>query len=199
MSMNKVFNLIVSGYGGQGVLTLAEIISRAAIKQGYEVSESELHGLAQRGGSLDCHIRIFKRNSSRLAKAHVASPLIRQGGADLIISLDLLEAWRACYFANKKSTKIVANLELAPFKDKSFLNKNRIVSQIKKNTQKQEFIEATKIVKEAVGDITPLNIFMLSRALNKKYLPLKRETVWQVIKERLKARNLEANRKVWEI
>ena len=50
--MTKFFNLIICGYGGQGVLTLAEIISRAALEENYKVMESELHGLAQRGGPL---------------------------------------------------------------------------------------------------------------------------------------------------
>ena len=53
----KVFNLVVVGYGGQGVLSLAEIIERAALKQGFDVKGVELHGLVQRGGSLQCHVR----------------------------------------------------------------------------------------------------------------------------------------------
>jgi indolepyruvate ferredoxin oxidoreductase beta subunit len=188
--MTKIFNLIICGYGGQGVLTLAEIISRAALEENYKVTESELHGLAQRGGPLDCHIRMGKNQE-------FFSPLIRRGEADLIIALDLLEAWRACYFANKKKTKIISNEEIGFLGKWQGTDKKQMISQIKKNSQEQEFIEATKIVKENVGIIGPLNIFMLSQALKKNYLPLKRETVWRVIEERLKGKNLEINKKVF--
>ena len=90
----KTFNLIVTGYGGQGVLTITKIITTAAMLQGYDVKEAELHGLAQRGGSLDCHVRFGSK---------VYSPIVPRGKADLIISLESLEALRACYWANENT------------------------------------------------------------------------------------------------
>ena len=75
--MKNNFNIIISGIGGQGIITLTRILAEAALLQGLDVKTSELHGLSQRGGSVETHIR-FGRN--------IFSPLVRQGSADLIIS-----------------------------------------------------------------------------------------------------------------
>src|SRR3972149_789828 len=97
-SDNKTFNLILTGYGGQGVITLAKLVTAAAQKQSFQVLESELHGLAQRGGSLQCQIRFGEV---------VFSPQVADNDADLIIGMDFIEAVRAKNWANqpKKSLK----------------------------------------------------------------------------------------------
>jgi indolepyruvate ferredoxin oxidoreductase beta subunit len=80
--MDKTFNLIVNGVGGQGVITLLTLIDEAAMADGYDVRSSELHGLSQRGGSVQTHVRFGKK---------VNSPLIENGKADLVISLECLK------------------------------------------------------------------------------------------------------------
>lgn len=184
MKKMKTFNLIITGYGGQGVLTLTEIITKAALKQGYEAKEAELHGLAQRGGSLDCHVRFGK---------DVQSPLVMRGKADLIISLEALEALRACYWANKK-TIILTNSKVfrCSTKLKSILNR------IKKVSKSVYSIDADKIVRETTKDTMMVNIFMLGYAIKKGFLPLKKEIVWQSLEERIRKRFLEQNKKVFE-
>jgi len=77
---NKTFNIIISGVGGQGVITLLSLIDEASFIEGYDVKSSELHGLSQRGGSVEAHIRFGKK---------VYSPLISLGSADLVISLEM--------------------------------------------------------------------------------------------------------------
>jgi len=57
----KDFNLIIVGTGGQGLITLLQILAEAALIEGYEVKTSELHGLSQRGGSVEVHIRFGKK------------------------------------------------------------------------------------------------------------------------------------------
>ena len=79
------FNIIVNGVGGQGVITLLSLIAEAAFVEGYDIKSSELHGLSQRGGSVETHIRFGKK---------VNSPLIPNGKADLILSLETLEAFQ---------------------------------------------------------------------------------------------------------
>jgi indolepyruvate ferredoxin oxidoreductase beta subunit len=59
--MPKNFDIIITGVGGQGVLTLLQVIDEAALVQGYDVKSSELHGLSQRGGSVEAHIRFGKK------------------------------------------------------------------------------------------------------------------------------------------
>lgn len=181
----KEFNLIVAGYGGQGILTIAEIVAMAAFKQGYDVKQSELHGLAQRGGALDCHVRFGKK---------IYSPLVMKGSADLIIALEALEALRACYWANS-STVVILNSKTF----RSYLTFKEILTKIKKITKKVYIVDADNIVKKAVGSTTSANIFLLGYALKKKFLPLKKEIVWQAIKEKIRPQFLEENKKVFDI
>ena len=92
--MNKnAFNIVISGIGGQGIITLARILAYAAIIEKMDVKTSELHGLSQRGGSVETHIRFGKI---------IYSPLVRRGGADLIISLDAQESINVCSYAGEK-------------------------------------------------------------------------------------------------
>ena len=77
MNKDKTINVFFCGTGGQGVLTAAEILGRAALLQGFHVKKSEVHGMAQRGGSVESHLRFGKR---------VFSPLIPKGRADFLVS-----------------------------------------------------------------------------------------------------------------
>lgn len=177
--MKKNFNLIIVGYGGQGILTAAEIVSLAALKQEHDVKETELHGLAQRGGSLDCHIRFGKK---------VFSPLVPRGEADLIIAFEALEALRACYWAGK-NTKIIVSSKA--FRSSAGLNE--ILSKIVKITKKIYIVDADSAVKKETGSAMGVNIFLLGYALSKKAIPLKEEFVLQAIKESIRPRFLEEN------
>lgn len=182
--MTKTFNLIITGYGGQGIITIAEIIAKAAMIEGFEAKESELHGLAQRGGSLDCHVRFGKE---------VHSPLVERGNADLIVSLEALEALRACYWANKDTNFLINSKTF-----NSPWTLDQIIAKIKQFTSKIYTVDADSIVQKMTGDITMVNTFILGYALKHNLLPLKKETVWQAIKERLHERFWEENKKVFE-
>lgn len=182
--MKNAFNLIIVGYGGQGILTATEIVTGACLKEEYDVTETELHGLAQRGGSLDCHIRFGKK---------ILSPLISRGEADLIIAFEALEALRACYYANQNTTVI---LNSKVFRSAS--NLKDIVAKIGKITKKIHVIDADKIVRTDTGAITGTNIFLLGCALGKKALPLKKESILQSIKENIRPRFLEENTRLFE-
>jgi len=94
VNMNKPFNIIITGVGGQGVITLTQIIAEAALIEGKDVKTSELHGLSQKGGSVQTHIRFGKK---------VYSPLIAEGKADLILSLEIIEGLRKINYANSKT------------------------------------------------------------------------------------------------
>ncbi|MFH1392724.1 MAG: 2-oxoacid:acceptor oxidoreductase family protein [bacterium] len=76
--MHKNLNIIICGIGGQGVIILTRILANAALLENYDVKTSELHGLAQRGGSVETHVRFGKK---------IYSPLIMPNQVDLIIDL----------------------------------------------------------------------------------------------------------------
>ncbi len=79
-------DVILSGVGGQGVLSIAAIIARAAVSSGLSVRQSEVHGMAQRGGAVLAHLR--------LSNGEIASDLVPRGGADLILSMEPVESLR---------------------------------------------------------------------------------------------------------
>jgi indolepyruvate ferredoxin oxidoreductase beta subunit len=187
----KVFNLVVVGYGGQGVLSLAEIIERAALKQGFDVKGVELHGLVQRGGSLQCHVRFGEK---------VFSPMVRKAGADLIIALEALEGLRACYYANKEKTILLTDervLSPSPIEEEK-ISSEELIAQIKKFVKKVETVEASKIVERLTGDIAMSNVFMLGYSIAKNLLPIKKEIAWEAVSERIRPQFLETNKKVFE-
>ncbi len=182
--MKDNFNLIVAGYGGQGILTATEIIVGASLKEGNDVRETELHGLAQRGGSLDCHVRFGKK---------IFSPLVSRGEADLIIAFEAVEALRACYYANKE-TIVILNSKV--FRSESKLKE--IVAKIEKVAKKAYVIDADKIVRAETGAITGTNIFLLGYALGKGAIPLKKESILQSIKENIRPRFIDENMRLLE-
>ncbi len=96
------FNIVIVGTGGQGLITLLPIIAEAALFEGYEVRTSELHGLSQRGGSVEVHIRFGQK---------IYSPLVSQGKADLILGLEMQEALRGVYFANQKTKFLLISIK----------------------------------------------------------------------------------------
>ncbi len=79
-------DVILAGVGGQGVLSIAAIIAKAAVARGLTVRQSEVHGMAQRGGAVLAHLR--------MADGPIASDLVPRGGADLIISMEPVESLR---------------------------------------------------------------------------------------------------------
>jgi indolepyruvate ferredoxin oxidoreductase beta subunit len=99
--MDRTMNLFLCGVGGQGILLASEVISSACMKSGFDVKQSEVHGMAQRGGSVISHIRFGKK---------VYSPLIEPGDADIVVSFEMLEALRYLPYMNK-NTKVIVNTQ----------------------------------------------------------------------------------------
>ena len=93
------------GVGGQGVLTCADILARSAMACGFDVKVSEVHGMAQRGGSVYSHVRYSNR---------VDSPLIMQGEADIILACERVESLRFAHYAKPDGLFIVNNQRLDP-------------------------------------------------------------------------------------
>ena len=79
-------DIILSGVGGQGILSIAAVIGRAALEDGLHIKQAEVHGMSQRGGDVQSNLRI--------SSDEIASDLIPRGAADLIISLEPMEALR---------------------------------------------------------------------------------------------------------
>ena len=94
-------NIMIVGVGGQGTLLASRILGKVAIKGGYDVKVSEVHGMSQRGGSVVTYVKYGDK---------VYSPIIDRGEADLILAFEILEAYRALPYL-KKGGQIIANTQ----------------------------------------------------------------------------------------
>lgn len=100
MRKNKI-NVLICGVGGQGILLASEILSEVLIKAGYDVKKSEIHGMSQRGGSVESHVRAGKK---------VFSPLIKKGEADFILSFESIEGLRYLEYLSSEG-KLIRNTQ----------------------------------------------------------------------------------------
>jgi indolepyruvate ferredoxin oxidoreductase beta subunit len=181
------YDVILSGVGGQGVLSVASIIAQAAIDEGLQVRQSEVHGMAQRGGAVLAHLR--------LADEKIASDLVPQGGADLIISMEPLESLRYLSWL-KKDGALVSSSE--PFDNiGNYPEMEKITSVIKK-LPKNRLVDASALAKEA-GLAKSVNMVMVGAA--SCFLPLKSETLEKTIKEAFKKDEsvVQANAKAFKL
>lgn len=103
--MDETKNIIMVGVGGQGIILASELLSEAALLAGYDVRKSEVHGMAQRGGSVSSHVRFGKR---------ALSPLIELGRADIMLAFEKVEGLRACEYMKKGGTIIMNDVEIVP-------------------------------------------------------------------------------------
>jgi len=180
------FNIIINGVGGQGQLTLLRILAFSALKENLKVKWSELHGLSQRGGSVEVHLKFGRK---------VFSPLVSQANADLILSLELQEAKKALYYASLK-TQFLINETIIPIPGKNVPEKEEVLKSLKKFTKKIEILPASKICQEKFQKEVLSGVFLLGYSLNKKFLPLKKDSLLDGIKkmipEKYQKENLEA-------
>ena len=105
MTNDKVTNILMAGVGGQGTLLASEILSEVLMQAGYDVKKAEVHGMAQRGGSVVSHVRFGKK---------VHSAIIPEGGADVLFGFELLETYRYLPLVDPNGTVVVNNLRIAP-------------------------------------------------------------------------------------
>jgi indolepyruvate ferredoxin oxidoreductase beta subunit len=191
----KEFNIVISGVGGQGVLTLQNIISEAAMLQGFDVKTSELHGLAQRGGGVSSHTRFGEK---------IYSPLVLEGGANLIFAIEPLEALRVCYYASKENKTVflvnssrITPLSVSVLKEK-YPSNQEVEKMLKEFAGKVVFMDAADAVRKETGDTVTANIYMLGYAA-KNLLPLKKEILLEAIKNVVSDKYFEMNKKIFEM
>jgi indolepyruvate ferredoxin oxidoreductase, beta subunit len=183
------FNILIVGTGGQGLITLLQVISEAALLEGYDVKTSELHGLSQRGGSVEVHIRFGKE---------IDSPMVAQGRADLILALEEQEALNGIYFAGPK-TKFLINQMMLPIPLKNLLPEPLILEKIKKITKDITLVPADNIAKEKLQNRVVSGIYLLAFASFKNMLPLKQESIKEAVRKIIPAQFLECNLQALEL
>jgi indolepyruvate ferredoxin oxidoreductase beta subunit len=185
----KQFNMMVTGTGGQGLITILQVISEAALIEGYDVKTSELHGLSQRGGSVEVYIRFGKK---------VYSPLIPQGKADLIMGLEAQEALKGAYFANS-NTNFLVNRNIIPIPLQKPLSEDEVFGSLKKISKNVFMVPAKEICKEKLGTEVVAGTYLLSWAVFKKIIPLEPSSILKALKKVIPLKHQELNIKTFEL
>ena len=183
------FNTLIVGTGGQGQITLLQILADAAILEGYEVKTSELHGLSQRGGSVEVHIRFGNR---------IYSPLISQGKADLILGLEMQEVLKAYPYANPKTTFLM-NKKIVPIPLGKNLSEEEILKNLKKISKKIVLVPADEICQKELGKEVLAGIYLISFASFKGLIPVNPDSLLKTIKKIIPEKYLESNLKAFEL
>ena len=145
-------DIIISGVGGQGILSIAAIIGLAALKAELNLKQSEVHGMSQRGGAVQSHLRISDHE--------IASDLIPMGEADIILSVEPMESLRYLPYLNPKGWLITS---ISPFMNiPEYPDIQQIISEIRK-INKHIQIDADEIAHQ-IGSIKSSNIVTLGAA-----------------------------------
>jgi len=178
-------NIILSGVGGQGILTLASIIDTAALYQNLFVKQSEVHGMSQRGGAVQCHVR--------LSDKQIYSDLIPEGETDLILSAEPMELLRHIPYLKKNGWIIT---DSSTFENiVNYPDKHELYKQIK--THWNHIIINAKSCAKEMGNSKICNMILLGAAA--EHLPIEEEKFIQAIRyffkeksEKIILKNIEA-------
>ncbi len=161
------FDIIFAGVGGQGVLSMAAIIGRAALSEGIHAKQSEVHGMAQRGGAVQAHLR--------LSDHAIESDLISLGTAHLILSLEPLEALRYLSTLSPSGTLVTAAKPFVNIPD--YPDVADVLARVRELPHAL-VVEAERIAMGA-GDVQTLNTVMVGAVV--RLLPLRTESIEKAV------------------
>lgn len=188
--MKKKTSIVLTGVGGQGVITAANLLGKAAVKAKIGVFVSEIHGMAQRGGSVVCTVRM----------GDVSSPLLPSGTADSLLSMEPVEALRNICYVNKKTKVITDKNPIIPFTvavgGEQYPKVDDIFTELSMHAQVYT-IDALKIAKEAGASITK-NTVMLGALAASDVLPIKSEVLLESILADVSEKYKIVNKKAFE-
>ena len=183
----NVFNILISGVGGQGVLLTSKVIAEAALLAGLDVKQSEVHGMAQRGGSVLSQVRFGDM---------VFSPIVSEGEADLLIGFEPLETARYLHFLKEEgvvvyNTRSIGTIGVSIAAEKYPADINTVIKDRVKTVRP---FDGTQLA-VAAGDKRTLNLVLLGAALS--FLPLKESVILEAIKNTVPKKVLEINQKAF--
>ena len=183
-----VKNIMIVGVGGQGTLLTSRIIGKTALNAGYDVKISEVHGMAQRGGSVVTFVRFGK---------NVSEPVVEEGSCDVLISFERLEALRYAHYLKKDGKLIVNDCRIDPMPVVVGAQKypEDIFDTLKKNHD-VNIIEGVRIADE-LGNGKVLNTVVLGFAA--KIIGFKKEDWLDVLRKTVPQKTIELNEKAFLI
>lgn len=184
-----MMNILIAGVGGQGTLLASRVFGKYAFLSGQDCKLSEIHGMSQRGGSVVTHVRIGDK---------IHSPVIWEGGADMIIAFEMLEASRVQHYLKEEGILLVNEEKILPMP--CITGVATYPENLKENLQnsgkKVHFIKAFEKAVEA-GNGKSANIVILG-ALCKLY-QFDKELMKKAVQECVPAKFVDVNLKAFEL
>ncbi|MEA3558317.1 MAG: indolepyruvate ferredoxin oxidoreductase subunit beta [Candidatus Thermoplasmatota archaeon] len=192
------FNMIYCGVGGQGVVLMANIVGEACARSGLNVVSGELHGLSQRGGSVIAHQRIGE---------NVMSPLVPYGEANVLLSLEPMEALRHLPFL-KEGGMVITNTRmdhppietqmLAKGEIEAYITYDEVLSRIRSSGARVVEVDAMALAMKA-GNPQTVNVVMVGALAASPDFPVGKEHMVEAVKENVPEKALEVNLKAFEL
>lgn len=186
--MDKM-NILIVGVGGQGTLLASVLLGNLALNKGYDVKLSEVHGMAQRGGSVVTHVKIDRE--------HVNSPLIEPGDADMIIAFEELEAYRWLPYLKKGGVMYVNMQQIMPMP--VVLGQAEypqdIIARLQEKAGRVVAFDALAIA-ESCGSVKAVNVVLLGAA--SRDLPFGTDEWQQVIEKNVKTKFIDLNKMAFD-
>ena len=184
----QTINIMIVGVGGQGTLLTSRVLGKIALTGGYDVKLSEVHGMAQRGGSVFSHLRMGK---------NLYSPLIKTGTADLIIGFEPGETVRMLPYLKEHGQVVVSTHAIKPVTatlSGSSYDAPPMIDYLKKHVENLTLIDADTICRE-IGSQKVLNMVLLGAAIRTGVLDFSLEEIEEVMKKALPEKFHEMNLK----
>jgi indolepyruvate ferredoxin oxidoreductase beta subunit len=183
----KTTSVILSGVGGQGILLAGEVLATTAMNSGFDAKKSEVHGMAQRGGSVVAHVRFGEK---------VYSPMAKLGEADYLLAFERLEALRYLPMLKAGGTVVMNDQRIVPLSVTfgAGTYPEKVEEMLAERAKAVEVIPALEIARE-LGNPNVVNLVMLG-ALS-RFLPFPPETWEKSLEERVPKKFLDLNRKAF--
>ncbi|MFX0054671.1 MAG: indolepyruvate oxidoreductase subunit beta [Promethearchaeota archaeon] len=173
---SNTINVAITGVGGQGVLTLAEILAKAALADSLNVRVGEIHGMAQRGGHVVCTVRIGDG---------AKGPIVDPGTADLLVGFEPIETLREIQTIAEDGCVLLSSHIQYPVAvsmgEAEYPDHEEIISGIKKFTDRILEVNAMALAQEA-GSSMSLNMVMLGGIIGTGITPIKKKTALEIIR-----------------
>ena len=183
---NNTKNIMIVGVGGQGTLLTSRILGGITVDAGYDVKLSEVHGMAQRGGSVVTFVRYGEK---------VAEPIVEEGQADLLISFEMLEAKRYAHFLKKEGVLVVNEQRIDPITVVTGVATypEGIVEELEKEYSVLKINAMDEALK--LGNSKVFNIIVLGMAA--KHMDFSKEDWLKVIEKTVPPKTVEMNKKAF--
>lgn len=185
--MKQSGNILFSGVGGQGILLASELTAYAQLAAGFDVKKSEVHGMAQRGGSVVAHLRYGEK---------VYSPLIELGKADIQVAFEELEAARYLPYLHKDSAVVVNTQRILPpaVATGKASYPTGILDALKNRGIRVVAVDAFAVARD-IGELRTANVVMVGAMSN--FLAVSPQIFLDVIDQRVKQQFREVNKKAF--